>query len=317
MVIASIAGLVMVFLVPPFQVPDEVEHYVRSASIDNGVLCDEGSVEIEQENLDLVEKMDPTSIAFQGEKRFDEHLITEYAESRDRSLTKYESALCRVFPITYLPSSLGVTVSGLFTGNELLSFYAGRWINLFVAICLVSLAIKLSPIGKKIIAWLALLPMSVFMFSSFNYDALFIPVLILFVALVFNLLRRKERPSINDVLGLFALSAIIINIKPPYAPVLLLPTLLLFRNGSESKRNAALVVGVFVIAVLSFLLASRLSPSLEYPDWTDPSGQLHFVLTHIPAYAVVIARTIYRNIVYYATGASLSRLSQLVTSSEW
>ena len=118
MVVASIAGLVMVFLVPPFQVPDEVEHFVRSASVDNSVFCDDGTVKIEQENLDLVEKMDPASIAFQGEKRFDEHRLTDYVESDDRSSTKYESSLCRVFPIVYLPSSLGVTASGLFSGNE-------------------------------------------------------------------------------------------------------------------------------------------------------------------------------------------------------
>lgn len=299
--IAVFFGVIMAFLVPPFQVPDEENHFYQSVSISHGQLfCESGNIDLPEEYIDLVEAMEPTSLAFQGDVRFEKDRVLKYVPSDDEDVFTYESALCRVFSVAYAPSAIGVATAGLFTNNELFQFYAGRLLNLVCAVLLSTAAIKISPFGKRLLAWIALLPMSVFMFSSFNYDSLFIPAALLFISTVMRAWKRGGDLSIIEILLLCFLTILIINIKLPYALLLFVPSLFLSVKKKKSSRYVVLLL--LGVGIVCFFLATYLSPALPAPEWTNPLGQVNFISAHFFSYPVILARTFYRNFLYYFLG---------------
>ncbi len=302
-VLAFVFGILMVFLVPPFQVPDEEQHYLRSISLIQGeLLCESGRINIRQEHLDFINQMDPGSIAFKGESTFDKNKIVDFQDSEKSSFEPVASSLCRVVPLSYIPSSLGVAVSSLFTDSELISFFVGRLANLVTAILLVSLAIAVIPVSKKIVLWVGLLPMSVFMYASYNYDALFIPLALLLVSFILFAYKKEGVVGWKQVVAIILASIALTQIKMPFILLSFLAFLLVFRNKNERKRNFVLASSIVVVNVISLATVSVLSSVDQFPEWTNPSGQIAYISSHLFTYAVIVVRTMYHNVDYYLSG---------------
>lgn len=297
-----IFGVVMVFLVPPFQVADEPDHYLRATSISQGqVFCDGNSLRVRAENAYLVAAMDPDKVKHLAEKRFDESRVLTYTESDQSEITGIPSAVCRVFPLSYIPSAVGVFLADIVSDNELIGFYAGRVGSLLCSVALVAFSLYLLPGGKNTLAWVALLPMSVFQFSSFNYDALFIPCIFLFVSITWYLSHRNEAPSGWQILALLLLAVIITNTKVAFTPIFLFSCILIFRNKKERLRNIIIVLSLLVTIVLTIVAGKSFSSVVLSSTVANPSQQLDFITGNSMTYVGILLNTVVNYGVFYVS----------------
>ncbi len=175
-ILAMIFGLSMVFITPPFQVPDEFNHFFRAYQVSEGTLV---SQKQDARLGGSLPKSLPTTatpyraLPFHAENK---QSIDDIFNSFNIPLNKSD----RVFvdfpntalysPVPYLPQALGVSSGKIFQASPLILLYLGRLSNLFVWIILIFIAIRITPIYKWLFMLLALTPMSLFLAASLSAD---------------------------------------------------------------------------------------------------------------------------------------------------
>ncbi len=159
----------------------------------------------------------------------------------------------RIVPdITYLPMAIGITIGRLLGLSTLLTYYLGRFLNLIVFVILTSLAIKITPHGKNLIAMVMLLPISLQQASSASYDSMINAVLILYMAYILMVYSREEMHK-KDYAILLALSAFIVMCKGGvYAPLCIM--LLALPYGIKNRKGGKLILAISILLVLAGIL---------------------------------------------------------------
>lgn len=301
---AFIWGLVMVFMVPPFQVPDEESHFRKALAVGNAQLvCDDGMLEIPEEAVYFSETINPNAIIFHENVTFDVELVRdyEYDDGGKDKPVEVESPLCAISPISHLVPAVPAAAGALTGANQLLIFYLMRIANLTVGVLLISLSISLLPYGKRIAFLLGLLPMTIFLLASVNYDALFIPILFVFIASVLHLMEREKAIGLKEILILIFLTIVISTTKLAFVPMILISLILrpkLFKGGWKGFLLFGLVLLLSNCAAI--ILFQNLGGALTSPEWTDPSVQIQDIVSDPLGYLVIFARTVLRNGVWYA-----------------
>lgn len=228
-VLALVFGVIFVFLTPPFQVPDEMTHFLKSYSlsefrlvprVEDGVVIDEMDSEVmafvsafgylnsHPENKtsigDIVTWNDVYSSTFNAKEQ-----------------TTYVTV--NAYIVYYIPQAFGMAIAHLFGMSVLWTLFMGRLFNLFFYVVILYLAIKTTPICKNLFFLLALLPMAIFQAASLSYDVMVISVCALFVAEVLNLSYNSQAQfSTQSFVKILILSIMLIFVKTVYFPLVLL-----------------------------------------------------------------------------------------------
>lgn len=281
-------GLALVFLMPPFENPDENAHFIRSWEIASGQFAcldsETGEVlnTVPNGALSL-----PNNLALNKEdggflEKFNwERIRIELVASNDyASSTSFHTQFCGAVPIGHIPNAFVFALGKTFHYDFTILFYTARIINLFLSIFLVYLAIKIAPIGKMYLLLVALFPMAMQQFSSLSYDALHVSLSLLFFAILINL-RFDDRASFGvwEKIGLVVLSIVALNIKFGYFPLSLLIFLLPERFFSKKKSEFAYKVFFVVFNVLSFFVFYKFFHyPTTWPFGVDVNQQIGFVL---------------------------------------
>lgn len=84
--------------------------------------------------------------------------------------------------IPYIPYSLGLWLGRLLYLGALPTVYLGRLFGLITFALMISLAVKIIPVGKEMLAFTALMPMTLQEYSAFSYDGMCIASAFLFTA---------------------------------------------------------------------------------------------------------------------------------------
>jgi len=240
---AWIWGVIMAVAIPPFQVMDEQRHYVRAGAMAEGNWhCDEGRVEISKRKLGLIEYSEMERITFRRNEKWDWRKTWTYSEPDDGSeKQKVWSNACLLPGIGYGMAAIGIWV-GDRTGNQMAGLMLGRIANLTMAVGLIGAAIRLARINREVIAWIMMLPTTIFLLASISYDAVVIPLSL--VTMVMGQIRGV-REKIRDyklaaATGLVA--GVVTALKPVYAPVLAAGALLPWIGGSRRTTRLAITV---------------------------------------------------------------------------
>ena len=168
-----VVGLVFVFLVPPFQKPDEIDHFYKSAGLLNLRNCPLKGLCVEKRFYDLPKRTQAEVQFWDYSKKFDYRLL--FFEDDDKSVVSYAANFSwQTNPLVYTFSSLGVWL-GSFSPNPLVALYFGRIFNFcFFLICLF-LAIRIVPTDyKKIILFFTSLPMVLHQATAVSHDAIWL-----------------------------------------------------------------------------------------------------------------------------------------------
>lgn len=250
-----IFGLLMMFITPPFLVPDEHEHVLRACEVSQGILYNK-----------------TPALPNKCEEKLSSELQIHHYDSF-YSASAYS-------PVLYLSSALGLKIGSHWGGKTM--FYIGRFFNLFVWICLIALAIRITPVFKYLFLFTALLPMSVYEGMSYAADSFNNAFVFLFFAYIFKLIFEKRDITKSNMLILFVFSIISAFTKGAIYPNFLFVFL------PMKKYKWQFVTSIFLIsfALMSLWSANNViyvNPAVntDYQKYLLIHNPLNFVITYL------------------------------------
>jgi uncharacterized membrane protein len=297
--------LAFAFVTPPFEVPDEQNHFWRMLAVGRGQLLPKGGPD--------------TTVVVKSTQNF--VWVLSRTEPRETLAQKLRIAAALPYdgtpggkvrfaawytPLPYVAQSL-VAALPL---RPMIVFYGGRVANLLVAVILIALAIRAAPEYSGIFAAAALLPMSLYELASLSADAATIALAWLFTAL---LLVPPRRVWVVALAG-FGVALC----KPAYFLIALLALVAPFRWRNRIAIIAATAAGT----LLSLAVASRgaYNPRAGMP--VDAAAQIRCIAADPLQFARVATHDIVTNGRFYVEemvgrfGANEIKLSPFVIAME-
>lgn len=254
-VMATLIGSIYLFAVPPFAVPDEASHFA-TAYVESSMLLGRETLD---ENGMII--MDPNvSLYITREEAPTRDSLTRYikgAFGKTDSVLDHSTAFRRPLSMQhpgYAPQVLGLTLGRLLNmgGEQLLLL--GRLFSLLWYSFLMYWAIKKIPFGKMFLFCIGMLPMTLQMVVSFNYDSVLFGASFFCFAYLLYLAYDKEKEQIQwkDMLLIILPTIAIASIKTIYLLILGLGLLIpkeKFRSMKNKWFAGAGLVGVGLVTV--------------------------------------------------------------------
>jgi uncharacterized membrane protein len=283
--VALIFGPLFAFLTPPFQVPDEYDHFHRAYQVSEGHLTQtgQGNHVGGYQPRSLIEFQERVSqgIPHHPEVKQDFQTLLAMrhiplrADDREFVLFPWYS------PTNYFPQAAGIAIARAFGGGPLALLYAGRLGNLLVWTLLIYFALGLIPLLNWTLCLLALMPMSLSLAASLSADAMVIAVCFLFVATILRFAVGDDRPiTWRRLAALVLLGALLALAKTAYLPLTLL-FLVIPKSKFRNSRQYWMAFGVFVAVALAVSVAWAVS---TYQNFLIPGASPHeqaiYILHH-------------------------------------
>jgi uncharacterized membrane protein len=314
--IALVMGIVFMMMLPAFQAPDEVVHAGTAYRLSNSI--------IGVENVDDLNylKMREADAAYpkltrdvtreQREKVWD-HL---FEKTENTKIVKVNFPSLNTFPVQYLVPALGISLGRAVGASGATVFFLGRLFNLLFFVCLITLAIKITPVGKNVMFMVALLPITIQQGMSFSYDVFLIVCAFLYIAEVFHWsegrLSLKTWSEWGHALLLVCSFVCLMMIKQhAYTPMALLLLMILVPHGKvDPQKLLKLVVGLIVIVAVLICCAfvwCHFHPLAEPTNILSyngkPSYTIQYILNHPGDSISVFGNTLIdRTAFYYMSG---------------
>ena len=296
---ALLFGSLFAFLVPPFQSPDEPNHFLRAYQISEGHFFPEkispprlggylpASLQVLADSFsylknDYTARLHPGLLPAAGKMPLQPELR--------RFLDFANTAVYA--PLGYLPQAGAIALLRPLGAGPLAMLYAARLSNLLIWILLVWAALSTLPVLHRPVAGLAMLPASLVIAASANADVLTNGMCYwLFAAFCQPVIRGQ----IWQILAFTAVCA---------AKLVTLPLGLLYGLQRKSRLffTALLVAGLVTTIAWSQLAQEWFIPYAAYDpiyrstqtlnEGVHPAGQLHFLLNH-PGYFLQVAAKSY------------------------
>lgn len=299
----------LIFLTPPFQVPDEPQHFYRAYQISEMNFV--ASVENQKAGGELPSSLITLSSTFLNTRAIhDARPVVKrpFSSILDGFSTRLEPAKREFIdfsgsafysPIAYLPQSIGIAVGRGFELGPMALMYLGRAANAAIAIFLLSFAAKVAPGPKMALLVVGLFPMSVYLYGSLSPDALVIVSAFLFTAISLRAyVERKWR--IADILIATSCALVFSSLKVVYAPLLFIG----FASVFTGERRAKFLLPQIAIVVIPMLVTGiwlNTVSSLVLPVKTgiDISAQIRYVATHPLLFIRAVAHAFLNNDFYF------------------
>ena len=286
---------------PPFQNPDEFEHFSRADQISHGGLI--GSRMGMDASGGWVDAALPQATR-QYESmpyRFDQKLTAGQIDATRRIPWSGElrfatlRSTANYGPAAYTPPVVGIWIARAAGLGIIDSLYSARLVNGLFA-CLLSFgALRVCARGRALMFTVLMWPMTLSLFASSSHDALLVATAILGIAILSRVTAERRPASRTELLVVVLAMAVGVMGRPPHvAFFLLLPLAVAFQwramglkalavHAAIVLTGAAMCVGWYV-AVWAYSLV----PSLNVHDGASTSGQLAFLMAH-PASVVPLA----------------------------
>ena len=196
-------------------------------------------------------------------------------------------------PVSYLPLAAGIRIANVVSDNVPTLFYGGRWAGAIVNFLLCVLALHAAPFGKRILFLIMTFPMTIQEMVVMTPDGFTIAVCLFFLAQILRLSYRVKKAHFPDLLVLGITSLVLAQLKIVYVVLLLLLFMIPARRFSSKQTALLFKGGTAGLAVLLNLIWLKISAGflVEFQPGVDTPAQVRYVLTHIPSYYVVCART--------------------------
>ncbi len=317
LLLALCFGISFALLTPPFQSPDEYNHFYRSWQVSEGHFSPE---QIDGNRLGgvLPASLDSLKNQFSylkndyaartsGQKI--RHALSLLAEPGRRTFLDFPNTAIYA-PTAYVPQATGILVSRLFTDRVLIHFYAARLGNLAVWIALLFYALRRMPFQQSGFGYLALLPSSLFLSATCNADIVTNGLSFWVIALACRVTAMgREKLSFTaceKTAFLLAAATTAVNklILVPFGALAVLPAL---KHGRTALRKSALPLGIMLtLAVIWGRLANSwfIPYDCYAPEWRDaqtlnpgvnPSAQMDYILCHPFYFAATVVKSLFHS----------------------
>lgn len=275
--------LTLSWLTPPFQNPDEVNHYLRAVQIARGELAGyrlSGPNWVSPPNSGghsdpgVITASDPFAHV-----KFNPQQQVHKSDFRVASSTGFGGNELIGFgntatypPFLYLPSVLAIWIGQAAKMTILTTLYLSRAANGTAALLISTLAISFACRTRWVIAALAMLPMTSALYVSASQDALIISLTLLVVGIV-DRIGTEGRPAAGiERTAIFLVASLIGMARPPYSVIALLP--LAISIGS-ARREFSVVIGI-VSCIAAWTIFSTKVASVDM-NGADPGVQIAYI----------------------------------------
>lgn len=312
-----VIGVMYMFLLPPYSVPDEASHFVSayaqsSQLLGEKVLDDDGLIIVADEKLWGADEMNPDVGSYDKYFRGVLGIGTE-PENTDVS-TRTPISLDFA---CYFPQVVGISIARILNFNSEQLLYCGRFFSLLWYVFIMYWAIKKIPFGKMALFAIGSFPMTMQMVISYNYDSVLFGVCFFVTAYLMQLIYEEKKVGWKDVLLLTVLAVVIAKIKFIYLPII---GLALFvpkeKFGSMKKKILAAIVVLGVSGVTILLQKLSVVQNLAVPHATNALEQaeaisIGYMIAHPVAIVNLFFRTFEHELTNYLTGMVASPLGYL------
>ena len=318
--LVTIFGVLLVFLVPPFQAPDEDTHLFRAVTILEGNL-------LPKENQGVWGHYLPASLVeYAASHRYlIGNLDQKYSYARwyidSHQKMEREPRVFRTFstqsssPFLYIPQVSGILIGKILYSvsplrnlgfNWPAALYFSRLGNLFVFAFVLAFVLKILPRYHAIVSFLALTPMSIHLASSSGYDVTTIVTCAFFFALTAVIVNSRRTPNAKEKIYYAIVAFLLTQAKIVYMPLLLL--LLVFWRRMESKEHIKFSIYIVASSVTGILLTLFVFGLPKDPDLAKASHeQLVYLVTNLGA----IPELIYGTLIHFSDYYTISFLGNL------
>lgn len=303
-------GVLFVYVTPPYQGPDETAHFARIAMIVGGDLLPETKDGVAGVYLpDSLLRFEKRHAEIQSDldAKYDyKRVVAEIrAGSSLRPKTFTTIVTQATSPLMYAPALVGVATGSLLTAFSFADFEAGSWAtlqyfarlgNLFVFALAVAAAMSALPRFHAGLAFVALMPMTMFLSASVQYDSMsLLACLGLFVVVVRCALRGGGF-SRRELLLLAVAAFFLGHGKIVYLPLLLALVPIAVR---APRRDGLLAIAVAAAAAFLGLAGSLLFSPLSGQPTALIDQQVAVLLADLSAIPGLIWRTLAEMHGYY------------------
>lgn len=261
-------GILFELVITPFAAPDEASHIDTAYRISNQMLG------IEDTGIkDAIHKRECDIYTDSGIKSIIsvetyEWLYDDWSKTEGNRNTKLAFASDNrnsTNSLYYLFSAVAITISRLMGIGFLPMVYLARTANLLFAAWLIYLAVKKIPFGKSVLCVIALLPMTLQQIASCSYDAMIIPISMLYVSFCVFALYSEEKLERTDILIVF-ITAVMLGICKggAYTPLYLLGLWILVKRGYIKLPRKKVVIMSAVVAAVCLVLVGVIVVVLIY-----------------------------------------------------
>ncbi len=312
--VALLFGSLFVFVVPPFQVADEFNHFYRAWQVSDGIFV---GVRTADNRLggDLpvaVAKITQPfrSLPFHSENQIKSNTIfynlSVPLDENNRQFVDFANTAIYA-PTAYVPQAVAISIGKFLKLGPLSIFYFSRFLTLLFWLSMVYASLKILPIHRNLFVGLALLPSSLFINASASGDVVTNACSFFFIALCVKMMSEKKRllKQINLIgIGLLFLTSLIMSLnKVAYFPLVFLFFLIKKEHVNGLKNKITLTTALIVTNLTAIVFWSKtIQPIyLKFEDYNplfrvgqqlnenvDPSVQMQFIL-HNPLYFSKIA----------------------------
>lgn len=278
------------FCVPVFQVPDEVNHYVRAYGIVHGYfLSPEGG------NIPIPDNLIPyewyTYTPYIMLKHFNMQI------NPAGSIMHNNVNMALYSPVSYIFQVLGIGIADLLCNNTYLLVLAGSAANIAGCTLLLYYAVKYIPYGKEALVFISLLPMALQERASLSVDAITYAAVAAVLAFCLYMRHRKARMAGRETALMYLLIALVSSCKVVYFPVAFLFLLIPAEGfGSRKKEWFHKAAGITEAAVCS---TGWLMIAKSYLGNTraggDTAEKVQFMLQNPGRYLYILDKMFWKN----------------------
>ena len=323
-VIATALGLVLVVAIPANKVGwDEETHFKRAYQMSLYPGGENVSTEIDgQFRADTLCNFPDYQPQSYEEKKDWNETLEDYYENGDHAIFE-KGQLCGVYTVGLVPQAVAIKIARNIGMPFDMIFLAGRLAELLLYVFVMYWAIKIIPIGKRMLTFMSLMPTSMFLAVTYTYDTVVYCFIMLAVA-IFMKEWLKEETYVNGRNLFFANIFMLIGCLPKavYAPVALLGMFIpREKYKSKTKKNVLKLVTavVFVILLASFVVPQMLNPNVMEDARggaeVDSGVQMGLILGHPVAYAGILMKNILSTFTEFSFATDAYRLMGHIQTS--
>jgi uncharacterized membrane protein len=294
-------GLLLTIMVPPFDQLDELDHFLRSFEVSEGMFINH-TVKHSLGNYIPVSLLDTVhKVQFINGKGYQYGIVKEaFGNTLNPAKRIFFRNYASSYPPTiYIPQAIGLNVGRFLFHSPMIMMYLGRIFNLLAYLAIVYTALKIVPVKKNLFYTLALLPMSINQSSSLSGDSMLISSSLLFVAYILYLAYGKvEKIQLRHVLTVIGIGIFVGVSKMVYIPMVLLFLIIPLSKFTDKKdfiMKLLFVLAGFTIPYIiwNLLNISNLSiPDLRIHSGVSPKNQVKLILIQPLYYLKVLVDSI-------------------------
>lgn len=258
-------GMLYEVVLPPFSVQDEPSHLATSYMISNEILGETRYAEADKKLVYIPEsaihRMNWAGSAQEIYRFWCDPDYSGTSDTIDASARLYDVGANIPRYVYYIPA-LGITIARLLHLPYQWIVLSGRIANLLFSAFMLLMILRLCPRFKRSVIAIAILPASIWLFSSYSYDAWNLLWTLLLVT--FCVYCRDKGGPVNwkDIIAFTAISCVTLPVKFLYFPLL---ACVFFIPWKKMEMNISKVILIFlgICCIATAMIYTRLGDAVS------------------------------------------------------